>query len=59
MKLLSRSMLAAALVAVLGLMSAPALWAQTGTGDVDGRVLDETKAAVPGATSPPRTSARA
>jgi hypothetical protein len=50
MRLLYRSVLAATLVAALGLACAPALWAQTGTGDVDGRVLDESKAAVPGAT---------
>jgi hypothetical protein len=50
MRLLYRLALATALVAALGLVSAPALWAQTGTGDIDGRVLDESKAAVPGAT---------
>ena len=50
MRLLYRLTRAATLVAALGLVSAPALWAQTGTGDIDGRVLDDQKAAVPGAT---------
>src|SRR5262245_57134510 len=50
MRLLYRLALTTALVAALGLVSAQALWAQTGTGDIDGRVLDESKAAVPGAT---------
>lgn len=50
MRLLYRLTRAATLVAALGLVSAPALWAQTGTGIIDGRVLDEQKAAVPGAT---------
>jgi hypothetical protein len=47
---LYRLAMATALVAALGLVSAPALWAQTGTGIIDGSVLDESKAAVPGAT---------
>src|SRR5687768_2309174 len=38
MRLLYRLALATTLVAALGLVSAPALWAQTGTGDIDGRV---------------------
>jgi outer membrane receptor protein involved in Fe transport len=50
MRLLYRLTRAATLAAVFGLVSAPALWAQTGTGDIDGRVLDDQKAAVPGAT---------
>jgi hypothetical protein len=50
MRLLYRLTTVTALVAALGLVSAPALMAQTGTGDIDGRVLDESKAAVPGAT---------
>ena len=44
MRLLYRLTRAATLVAALGLVSAPALWAQTGTGTIDGRVLDEQKA---------------
>jgi outer membrane receptor protein involved in Fe transport len=50
MRLLYRLATVTALVAALGLVSAPALLAQTGTGDIDGRVLDESRAAVPGAT---------
>lgn len=42
---------AAAFVAVAGLLLTPAsLWAQTGTGVLDGHVFDESKASVPGAT---------
>src|SRR5687767_12120924 len=50
MRLLLRLTVAAALVAALGLVTTPVVWAQTGTGDIDGRVMDETRAAVPGAT---------
>jgi len=50
MRLLYRLTRAATLLAALGLVSAPALWAQTGTGDIDGHVFDDSKAAVPGAT---------
>ncbi len=42
---------AAAFVLAAGLLLAPvSVWAQTGTGVVDGHVLDESKASVPGAT---------
>jgi len=43
MRLLYRLTRAATLLAALGLVSAPALWAQTGTGDIDGHVFDDSK----------------
>ncbi|PYQ52407.1 MAG: hypothetical protein DMF78_11395, partial [Acidobacteria bacterium] len=46
-----RLALAAAVVAMAGLLAGPApAWAQTDTGTIDGRVFDETKAPMPGVT---------
>jgi len=46
-----RLALATTLVAMVGLVAGPApAWAQSDTGTIDGRVLDESKAPMPGAT---------